>query len=106
MNIHTEENEEWFSNFLDKCNKAKFHNVACKLNYVGNRLPLINKTLSKEIMKRTKLRIKFLKHRNNYTKNESNKQHTYYVSCQKIKIVIMKKKLQIMKLFGRPLNHF
>ena len=57
-------------------------------------------------MKRTKLRIKFLKHRNNYTKNESNKQHTYYVSCQKIKIVIMKKKLQIMKLFGRPLNHF
>ena len=35
----------------------------------GNRMPFINKTLSKEIMKRTKLRNKFLKDRTEENRN-------------------------------------
>ena len=40
----------------------------------------MNKTLSKEIMKRTRLRNKFLKNRNDYNKREFSKQRNYYVS--------------------------
>ena len=40
----------------------------------------MNKTLSKEIMKRTRLRIKFLKNRNDYNKREFSKQRNYCVS--------------------------
>ena len=37
----------------------------------------MNKTLSKEIMKRTTLRNKFLKNRNDYNKREFSKQRKY-----------------------------
>ena len=40
----------------------------------------MNKTLSKEIMKRTRLRNKFLKNRNDYNKREFSKQRNYCVS--------------------------
>ena len=40
----------------------------------------MNKTLSKEIMKRTTLRNKFLKNRNDYNKREFSKQRNYCVS--------------------------
>ena len=40
----------------------------------------MNKTISKEIMKRTRLRNKFLQNRNDYNKDESSKQRNYCVS--------------------------
>ena len=40
----------------------------------------MNKTLSKEIMKRTRLRNKFLKNRNDYKKKEFSKQRNYCIS--------------------------
>ena len=40
----------------------------------------MNKTLSKEIMKRTRLRNKFLKNKNDYNKREFSKQRNYCVS--------------------------
>ena len=40
----------------------------------------MNKTLSKEIMKRTRLRNKFLKNRNDYKKKEFSKQRNYCMS--------------------------
>ena len=69
----------------------------------------MNKTLSKEIMKRTRLRNKFLKIRNDYNKREFSKQRNYtvYLLLENPKsyiiAILMKKRLQI-KLFGRPLN--
>ena len=58
---------------------------------------------------RTRLRYKFLKDRNDYNKREFSKQMNYCVSVvRKSKKLynsnLMKKKLQIIKLFGRPLN--
>ena len=40
----------------------------------------MNKTLSKEIMKRNRLRNKFLKNRNDYKKKEFSKQRNYCMS--------------------------
>ena len=40
----------------------------------------MNKTLSKEIMKRTRLRNKFLKNRNDYNKKDFSDQRNYCVS--------------------------
>ena len=73
--------------------------------------PFTNKTLSKEIMKRTRLRNKFLRDGNDYIKREISKQRNYCVSffrkSKKLYYINLdeKKRLQIIKLFGRPLNH-
>ena len=53
----------------------------------------MNKTLSKEIMKRTRLRNKFFKNRNDYNKKEFSKQRNYCVS-----LVIKSKKLYFSNL--------
>ena len=81
LNVSTGENEEGFSNFLDICKKNVNYHAPCKQKYArGNHLPFMNKTLSKEIMKRTRLRNKFLKNRNDYNKREFSKQRNYCVS--------------------------
>ena len=49
----------------------------------GNHLPFMNKTLSKEIMKRTKLRNKFLKERTNESKQWYTSKRNYCVSLLK-----------------------
>ena len=70
----------------------------------------MNKTLSKETMKRTRLRNKFLKNRNDYNKREFSKQRNYtvYLLLENPKsyiiAILMKKRSRILKLFGRPLN--
>ena len=69
----------------------------------------MNKTLSKEIMKRTRLRNKFLKNRNDYNKREFSKQRNYCVSLvRKSKKLyysnLDEKKVTDNKTFGRPLN--
>ena len=81
LNVNIGENDEGFSNFLDICKKNLNYYAPCKQKYArGNHLPFINKTLSEEIMKRTRLRNKFLKNRNDYNKREFSKQRNYYVS--------------------------
>ena len=61
LNVNIDENEERFS----ICRKIPNYYAPCKEKCArGNHLPFINKTLSKEIMKRTRLRHKFLKDRN------------------------------------------
>ena len=69
----------------------------------------MNKTLSKELMKRTRLRNKFLKNRYDYNKRELSKQRNFCVSLVgKSKTLynsnLDEKSLQIIKLFERPLN--
>ena len=81
LNVSIGENEEGFSNFLDICKKNVNYHAPCKQKYArGNHLPFMNKTLSKEIMKRTRLRNKFLKNKNDYNKREFSKQRNYCVS--------------------------
>ena len=62
LNVNIDEIEEGFSNFLDICKKILNYRAPCKQKYArGNDLPFINKTFSKEIMKRTRLSNTFLK---------------------------------------------
>ena len=49
----------------------------------GNHMPFMNKTLSKEIMKRTKLRNKFLKEGTNESKKPYTSHRNYCVSLLK-----------------------
>ena len=80
MNVNIDENDG-FSNFLDIRKKILNYHVPCKQKYArGNQLPFINKTFSKEIVKRTRLRNRFLKDRNDYNKREFSKQRNYCVS--------------------------
>ena len=69
----------------------------------------MNKIISKGKMKRTRLKNKFLKNRNDYNKREFSKQRNYCVSVvRKSKKLhysdLDEKRLQMIKLFGRPLN--
>ena len=81
LNLNIGENEEGFSNFLEISKKNVNYHAPCKQqNARGNHLPLINKTLSKETMNRTRLRNKFLKNRNNYNKKVFSKQRNFCVS--------------------------
>ena len=81
LNVNIGENEEGFSNFLEINRKNVNYHAPCKQQYArGNHLPLINKTLCKETMKRTRLRNKFLKNRNDYNKKEFSKERNFCVS--------------------------
>ena len=60
----------------------------------------MNKTLSKEIMKRTRLRNKFLKNKNDYNKREFSKQRNYCVS-----LVRKSKKLYYSNLDENNVTH-
>ena len=69
----------------------------------------MNKTLSKELMKRTRLRNKFLKNRYDYNKREFSKQTNFCLSLvgkpkKLYNSNLDEKRLQIIKLFERPLN--
>ena len=55
--------------------------ASCKQTYTrGNHLPFMNKTISKEIMKRTRFRNQFLKNRTDENKSRYTKQRKYCVS--------------------------
>ena len=69
----------------------------------------MNKTFSKEIMKRSQLKNRFLENRTDYNKREYSKQRNYCVSLVKKSEKLCcsnfdEKNIQIIKLFGRPLN--
>ena len=81
LDVSIVENEEDFSNFLDICKKNVNYHAPCKQKHSrGNHLPFMNKTLSKEIMKRTRFRNKFLKNKNDYNKREFSNKRSYCVS--------------------------
>ena len=70
-----------FSNFINNCNSILDKQVPKKKKYVrGNQSPFMNKSLSKAIMLRTKLRNKFLKDRTTESKTNYVKQRNFCVS--------------------------
>lgn len=59
MILNLKENEEVILNFLDISKKILNYQAPCEQKYAhaqGNYLPIMNKTLPKEIMRRTRLR--------------------------------------------------
>ena len=77
-------NDNGFSGFFDICRTTLDQHTPPKKKYArGNHIPFINKTLSKKIMKRTKLRNKFLKDRTEENRNRYASQRNYCVSLLK-----------------------
>ena len=85
LNFNIEINDEGFTDFFETCNKHLNYHAPSKQKYVrGNHLPFMNKSLSKEIMKRTHLRNKFLKYRNKENKSRySKKKKLLCITCKK-----------------------
>ena len=81
LNFNIETSDEGFTEFFETCNKHLNYHAPCKQKYVrSNHLAFMNKSLSKEIMKRTRLRNKFLKDRDKENKSRYSKQRNYCVS--------------------------
>ena len=83
-NSYLEFNDNGFSGFFDICRTTLDQHAPGRKKYVrGNHMPFIIKTLSKEIMKRTKLRNKFLKDRMEENRNRVVSQRNYCLSLLK-----------------------
>ena len=81
---YLEFNDNGFSGFFDICRTTLDQHAPRKKKYArGNHMPFINKTLSKEIMKRTKLRNKFLKERTEENRSRYASQRNYCASLSK-----------------------
>ena len=81
LNFNIEISDEGFTEFCQTYNKHLNYHAPCKEKYVrDSHLPFMNKILSKEIMKRTRLRNKFLKDQNKENKSRYSKQRNYCVS--------------------------
>ena len=80
-NIVSENNNIRLNEFLSICMDTLDRYAPCKEKYTcGNHLPFMNKTISKEIMKRTRFRNQFLKNRTDENKSRYTKQRNYCVS--------------------------
>ena len=80
-NIVSENNNMRLNEFLSIFMDTFDPYVPCKQKYTcGNQLPFMNKTISKEIMKRTRFRNQFLKNRTDENKSRYTKQRNYYGS--------------------------
>ena len=80
--------------FFETCNKQLNYHALCKQKYTrGKYLPFMNKSLSKEIMKGTRPKNKFLKDRNKENTRKYSKQRNYCVSLKRK----MKKSLQYVR---------
>ena len=67
--------------FLDACNYALDETAPIKQKYVrANNSPFMNKAISREIMKRTRIRNRFLKNRNEANRRAYNIQKNYNVT--------------------------
>ena len=75
-----EENEERLSEFLNTCKRILDRYAPRKKYAIGNDMPFMNRALSKEIMRRTRLRNNFLKDRSEESKRKYSKQRNYCVS--------------------------
>ena len=81
LNIVSENNNIGLNEFLSICMDTLDQYAPCKQKYIrGNHLPFMNKTISKEIMKRTRFRNQFLKNRTDENKSRYTKQRNYCVS--------------------------
>ena len=79
-----EENENGLNNLLNACIRILDIHAPRKQKYSrGNHMPFMNKALSKEIMRRTRLRNKFLKDRSEENKKKYSKQRNYCVSLMR-----------------------
>ena len=73
--------DESFKNFNSSCNVILYKHAPQKKKYArGNQSPFMNKTLSKAIMQRSKLRNLFLKKRTEENKNNCVKQRNLWVT--------------------------
>ena len=76
-----ENSDKGFNKFLDVCKEALNMYAPLKKKYIrGNNSPFMNRILSKEIMKRSRLRNKFLKSKSEADKKNYVKQRNYCVS--------------------------
>ena len=72
--------DEIYESFASSCNKILDNHAPLKKKYVrGNHSPFMNKSLSKAIMVRTRLRNTFLKNRSEENKINYNKQGNFCV---------------------------
>ena len=75
-----EENENGLKNLLNACIRILDIHAPRKQKYArGNHMPVMNKAMSKEIMRRTRLRNKFLKDTSEESKNKYSKQRNYCI---------------------------
>ena len=73
--------DDGFTGFTEACMETVNQHAPCKQKHLReNHLPFMNKTLSKEIMMRTRLRSRFLKNRTEENKRKHMKQRNYCVS--------------------------
>ena len=80
-NIVSVNNNIRLNEFLSICMDTLDQNAPYKKKYTpGNHFPFMNKTISKEIMKRTRFRNQFLKNRTDENKSRYTKQRNYCVS--------------------------
>ena len=83
-NSYLEFDNNSFDEFINICRSTLDQHAPRKQKYArGNHVSFLNKILSKEIMKRTKLRNKFLKERTNESKKLYTSQGNYCVSLLK-----------------------
>ena len=83
-NSYLEFDSNSFDEFFKMCRSTLNQHASGKQKYArGNHMPFMNKTLSKEIMKRSKLRHKFLKERTDESKKQYTLQRNYCVSLLK-----------------------
>ena len=79
-NIVSKNNNIRLNEFLSICMDTLDQYAPCKQKYTGgNYLLFMNKTISKEIMKRTRFRNQFLKNRTDENKSRYTKQRSYCV---------------------------
>ena len=75
-----EENENGLKNLLNACIRILDIHAPRKQKYArGNHMPVMNKAMSKEIMRRTRLRNKFLRDTSEENKNKYSKQRNYCI---------------------------
>ena len=79
LNSYLEFDNNSFDKFFNMC-RSTFDQHAPRKYARGNHMPFINKTLSKEIIERIKLRNKFLKERTDESKKRYTSQRNYCVS--------------------------
>ena len=79
--LNIRNNDDGFTGFIETCMETVNQHAPCKQKHMRrNHLPFMNKTLSKEIMTRTRLRNRFLKNRPEDSKRKFTKQWNYCVS--------------------------
>ena len=79
--VRSNNDDDRFSNFLRIYRNTLDRFAHCNKKYIrGNNAPFMNKTLSKEIMKRSSLRNKYLKNRNEEYRQRFRKQINLCIS--------------------------